>query len=98
MFVRVENFGIESKSKRGFEKEDMDVVITIESTIVSSIPTFQPELIPMFFHMDSIREFRIFIQNWRFATIIVIIISVREVGDSKGEKQLLIIIGDGEFD
>jgi hypothetical protein len=26
MFVRVENFGIESKSKRGFEKGDMHVV------------------------------------------------------------------------
>jgi hypothetical protein len=57
--MRVENFGIESKSKRGFEKNDMHVVITIESTtIVSSIPTFQPELIPMIFHMDSIKEFK----------------------------------------
>jgi hypothetical protein len=34
MFVRVENVGIESKSKRGFEKGDMHIVITIESTIV----------------------------------------------------------------
>jgi hypothetical protein len=50
MFVRVENFGIESKCKRGFEKGDMHVVIIIESTIVvSSIPAFQPELVPMFF-------------------------------------------------
>jgi hypothetical protein len=56
MFVRVENFGIESKSKRGFEKGDMHVFITVESTtIVSLIPTFQPKLVPMFFHMDSIR-------------------------------------------
>jgi hypothetical protein len=62
MFVRVENFGIESKSKRGFEKGDMHVVITIKSTTTMSlIPTFQLELIPMFFHMDSIREFRSFI-------------------------------------
>jgi len=53
MFVKVENFGIESKSKRGFENDDMHVVIIIESiTIVLSILTFQPELIPMFFHMD----------------------------------------------
>jgi hypothetical protein len=59
MFVKVENFGIESKSKRGFEISDMYVVITIElTTIVSSIPAFQYELILMFFHMDSIREFR----------------------------------------
>ncbi len=57
MFVKVENFGIESKSKKGFEKRDMHV-ITIESiTIVSSILAFQPELVPMFFHMDSIRKF-----------------------------------------
>jgi hypothetical protein len=52
MIMWVENFGIESKSKRGFEKGDMHVVISIEpTTIVSSIPTFQPKLVPMFFHM-----------------------------------------------
>jgi hypothetical protein len=40
----------------------MHIVITIElTTIVSSIPTFQPELIPMFFHIDSIRKFTSFI-------------------------------------
>ncbi len=55
----MENFGIESKLKRGFEMGDMYVVITIQSTtIVSSIPAFQPKLIPMFLHMDSIKEFR----------------------------------------
>jgi hypothetical protein len=64
MFVKVENLGIESKSKRGFEKRNMHIVITIESTpIVSLIPTVQPELVPIFFHMDSIREFRIYIQS-----------------------------------
>jgi hypothetical protein len=52
-------FGIESKSKRGCEKDDMHVVITIElTTIVSSIPTFQHQLIPMFFHMDSIKKLK----------------------------------------
>jgi hypothetical protein len=57
--VKVENFGIESKSKRRFAKGDMHVVITIESTtIVSLFPAFQPKLIPMFFHMDFIREFK----------------------------------------
>jgi hypothetical protein len=99
MFVRVENFGIKSKSKRGFEKGDMHVVITIESTtIVSSIPTFQLKLIPMFFHMDSIREFRNSIQNWRFTTSAIIVIVVEGIGDSKCEKQLLITNGEGEFD
>jgi hypothetical protein len=60
MFVRVEFFCIESKSKKGFEKGDMHVVITIELiTIMSSIPTFQPKLIPMVFHMDSIENSKI---------------------------------------
>ncbi len=59
MFARVKLFGIESKSKKGFEKGDMHVVITIElTTIVLSILTFQLELIPMFFHKDSIRKFK----------------------------------------
>jgi len=94
MFVRVENFGIESKSKKGCEKGDMHVVITIElTTIVSSIPTFQPKLIPMFFHMDSIKEFRSSIQNWRSSTIAIIIVGVRGIKDSKGQKELLIIDG-----
>jgi len=94
MFVRVENFGIESKSKKGCEKGDMHVVITIKlTTIVSSIPTFQPKLIPMFFHMDSIKEFRSSIQNWRSSTIAIIIVGVRGIKDSKGQKELLIIDG-----
>jgi hypothetical protein len=87
MFVRVENFGIESKSKQGCEKGDMHVVITIESTtIVSSILTFQHELNPMFFHMDSIREFINSIKSWKFSAIAIIVIDVRGIGDNKGEK------------
>jgi len=65
---------------------------------VSSIPAFQPKLIPMFFHMDSIRKFRSSIQSWRYSTIGIIVIDVRGVGDSKGGKQLLILDGEGEFD
>jgi len=58
MFVKVEIFCIKSKSKEGIEKGDMHVVIKIKSiTILSLILTFQAELIPMFFHMDSIRKF-----------------------------------------
>jgi hypothetical protein len=79
MFVKVENFGVESNSKRGFEKGDMHIVITIESTtIVSSILTFQLELIFMLIHIDSISKFKCYIQNWRSTTIIVIIIGVNE--------------------
>ncbi len=99
MFVRVENFSIDSKSKRGFKKHDMHVVITIESTtIVSLIHAFQLKLILMFFHMDFIREFKFSIQNWRSTTIAIIIIGVRGIKDSKGEQQLLIANGEGEFD
>jgi hypothetical protein len=36
MFVKVKFFAIESKSKRGFEKGDMYVVITIESITIES--------------------------------------------------------------
>jgi hypothetical protein len=79
MFVKVEFFGVESNSKKGFEKGDMHVIITIElTTIVSSIPTFQLELIFMLIHMDSIRKFQSYIQNWRSTTIVVIVIGVRE--------------------
>jgi hypothetical protein len=99
MFVKVEKFNIKLKSKRGFEKGDMHVVITIELiTIVSSIPSFQPELVPMFFHMDSIKKFRNYIKSWRFITIVIIVIGVKGIRDIKDEKQLLITNGKGEFD
>ncbi len=52
----------------------------------------------MFFHMDSIRKFKSSIISWRFATIVIIVIGVKGIGDSKGEKQLLIANGEGEFD
>jgi hypothetical protein len=78
MFVKVENFGIESKSKMGFEKGDMHVVITIESMIIVSLITiFEPKLVSMFFHMDSIRENLIFFQGWNFVTIAIIIVGVK---------------------
>jgi hypothetical protein len=73
MFVKMEFFCIESKSIKGFEKGDMHVVIIIElTTIVSSNPTFQPKLIPMAFHMDSIKKLESYIQSWRFATIAIL--------------------------
>jgi hypothetical protein len=56
MFVRVDNFDIESKFKKGFEKDDMNVVITIEitiesMTIVSPIIAFEPKLVPHGLHL-----------------------------------------------
>jgi len=85
--MKVKNFNIESKSKRGFDRGDMHVVITIESsTIVSPITIFELELVPMFFHMDSIRNFKSLLQNWNFVTIVVIIIGVRGRGNYKGEN------------
>jgi hypothetical protein len=61
MFVKVKNTNIESKSKRGFEKDDMHVVIIVESTtIVSSIVVFEPKLVLMFFHMIPFENFNFF--------------------------------------
>jgi hypothetical protein len=51
----------------------------------------------VFFHRDSIRKFRNSIQNWRFATIVIIIIIVKGISNSKGENQLLIVNGEGEL-
>jgi hypothetical protein len=48
--------------------------------------------------MDSIRVFKSFIQSWKSTTIIIIVVGVRGIRDSKGEKQLLIVDGEGEFD
>jgi hypothetical protein len=63
---------------------EMHVVIIIElTTIVSLILAFELELIPMFFHMDSIRKFQDSIQSWRSTTIVVIVIGVRGIGESK---------------
>ncbi len=52
----------------------------------------------MSFHMDSIKKFKRSIQSWRFATIVFIIINAREIRDSRGEKKLLIVDIEGEFD
>jgi hypothetical protein len=102
IFMRVENFNIELKSKKGFEKfekGDMHVVITIKSiTIVSLILAFQLELVPMFFHLDSIREFKSYIYSYKSVTIVVIVICVRGIENNRAEKQLLITNGKGKFD
>jgi len=80
-------FCIESKFKKGFEKNDMHVVITIKSmTVMSPTIVFEPKLVPMFFHMDSIRKFINSFQSWSFSTKVIIIVSVKGRGNSKGEK------------
>jgi len=87
MFVKVNNFGIESKSKRGFEKSDMHVVNLVElATIVSPITIFEPKLVPMFSYMDSIGKFKNSLQNWSFVIIVVIIVGVKGGGNNKGEN------------
>jgi hypothetical protein len=64
----------------------MHVVITKESTmVVFSISPFEPKLVLMFFHIDSIKEFITLVQTWASATFIVIVITIRG-GDHKGEK------------
>jgi hypothetical protein len=64
MYVRVNFFGIESRSKQGFENCDIHIIIIIESTIiVSSISSFHPELVLMFLHTYSIRELLNYVQS-----------------------------------
>jgi hypothetical protein len=49
----------------------MHVVITKESRMdVFSISPFEPKLVLMFFHIDSIKEFITLVQTWAFATFI----------------------------
>jgi hypothetical protein len=48
--------------------------------------------------MDSIREVKSSFQCWSYVTIVVIIVGVRGGRDSKGERQLLIVDGEGEFE
>ncbi len=45
--------------------------------IVSSIP-FELKLVAMFFHIGSIREFKILIQSWVFTTFVVILVVLWE--------------------
>jgi len=52
----------------------------------------------MFFHKDFIKEFRSFIYSWSSVIIAIIVNIIKGVGDNKGEKQLLIINEEGEFD
>jgi hypothetical protein len=56
-------------------------------TIVSSIPPFELELIMMFFHINSIREFITLVQSWAFVTLAIIVIAIRGKRNNKGENQ-----------
>jgi hypothetical protein len=76
----------------------MPILIIVESTIiVSTIPTFQLELIPLFFHIDSLQEFR---DRFKFsnATNTIIVTEVKGGGENSHEKQLMVANGEGEFD
>jgi hypothetical protein len=48
--------------------------------------------------MDSIKEIRIYLQNWSLVTISFIIVGGKGRRNNKGENQLLIANGKGEFD
>jgi hypothetical protein len=61
MFGKVKIFGIESKSKRGFEKGDMHVVITIElMTIVSLITILNQSWCSSFSTWIPLENFKVF--------------------------------------
>ncbi len=48
-------------------------------------------------HVFPLKNSEFFFQNWSFLTIVVIIVCVRGRGNNKGEKKLLIIDGEDEF-
>jgi hypothetical protein len=60
---------------------------------MSPVLVFELELVPMFFHMDSIREFK-----RSYGIIAIIVVGVRGKENNKGEKQLLIVDEESEFD
>ncbi len=75
LYVKVENFGFEVRYQNGFEKGDMPIILMVESTIiVSSITTFEPTLIPMFFHSNFLKEFKSRSLQSKFPTATIVII------------------------
>jgi hypothetical protein len=100
LYVKVENFGIEAKSQRGFEKNNMPNILMVESTtILSSITMFKLILIPMFSHFDSLKEFRSKSLQSKFSTttIVIIVIAIKG-GNSSHEGRLMIVDGESQFD
>jgi hypothetical protein len=96
MHLITDFFGHKIKIHQGFDKCDMHIVTIVESTtIVLSIFSFQLELVPLFFQIDSIKKFRNYIQNWNFVGITIVVINVKGIQDNKGEKQLMFGNGEG---
>jgi hypothetical protein len=61
-----------------FEKCDMHVILIESMTILSLIIVFEHEFVLIFFHVNSIIEFRFFFQSWILAIIFIIIVGVSE--------------------
>lgn len=98
-FIRIENFGVASKSEKSFEKGDMPVVLKVQST--TSVTTIsnggENEFIPKFYHSDSIAEFcKRSHEQWPTATIVVCVIGIR--GTYGRYHQLVIADGFTESD
>jgi hypothetical protein len=67
----------------------MLVLIIVESnTIVSTIPTFQLKLIPLFFYTYSLQEFRdrSLLSKFSNGTIAIIVTSIEGGGESSHER------------
>jgi len=67
---------------------------------VLTIPTFEPELIPLFFHTYSLQESRnrSLLSKFSNGTIAIIVTSIRSGGESNHERQLMVTNCEGEFD
>lgn len=103
LFVRVENFGLQPKSNNSYQQGDMPMMIVVgDTTLVSNISPFEPELVPMFFHTGSIAEFRCKAYNkWANATLAVIVVGVlgersTKIGSSSSSSGVkLLQVADG---
>jgi hypothetical protein len=102
LYVRVENFGLEERTQKNFQKGDMPVIIVVgTTTIISAIPPFQPDLEPIFFHTESIQEFRSkWFNKYACTSLAVIVVGVRgetkvQVGDKPRDPEKQLMVADG---
>ena len=78
LFVRVENFGLQSKSINGYQQGDMPMVIVIGDTmLVSNILPFHLEVLPMFFFNSFVAEFKTnAYDKWANDTLSMIVVEI----------------------
>lgn len=95
--IRVENFGVSKKSKKGHEKGDLLLVLkAMTSTIVTLLEPIPLGFKPEFYHTDSIDEYRSRShESWACATIAVCVIELRDTYVGKYGSLFQVVVADG---